>query len=371
MGLGSYLKGSGAINPRIANLRLHNQYISRPILETPESVVGWLVAVQSQDYAAAKWAIGQRAAGINDAAVEQSFTDGTILRTHVMRPTWHFVLPADIRWLLELTSPRVDAILSTYDRKMGLERAEIKRTSKLMARALEGSNFLTRTELAAMLEREGIATRDGEQRLMHIVMHAELDGVICSGPRRGKQFTYALLDERAPQVKALTRDEALVALSKRFFTSRGPVTVNDFSWWSGLTVGDCRKGLEAVKDKLEQETIDGQIYWFAPVGEVTQTVSPTVYLLPNYDEMISAYKDRSAMFDAQYASKLDARGNVVFNHFILLDGQLVGTWKRTINKRDVVVEIEPFLPLNAAQTNAVAQEAQRFGEFVALPVVMA
>ena len=366
-----YLENSGTVNPKIAALRLHNQFISRPILETPEAVVGWLVAVQSQDYGGAKWAVGQRAAGINDAVVEKAFTDGTILRTHVMRPTWHFVLQDDIRWLLNLTSPRVDKILATYDRKMGLERAEILRGGKLMAKALAGHSYLTRAELADVLEKDGINTRDGELRLTHLVMHAELDGVICSGPRRGKQFTYALIDERAPNARTLSHDEALAELSRRFFTSRGPVTAADFSWWSGLTMGDCRKGLEMVKDGLESEMVDGREYWFAPLTEpVTVDKSPTAYLLPNYDELVSAYKDRSAMFDMQYAPKLDPRGNVVFNHFILLDGQLVGTWKRTINTKNIVVEYHPFFELSAAQKKAVDKEFARFGEFVGLPVVM-
>ena len=366
-----YLENSGTVNPRIASLRLHNQYISRPELETPEAVVEWLVAVQSQDYGGAKWAVGQRASGIDDAAVEKAFTDGTILRTHVMRPTWHFVLPADIRWLVELTSPRVDKLLATYDRKMGLERAEITRAAKLMAKALAGHNYLTRTELAEVMERGGIATQDGELRLTHLVMHAELDGVICSGPRRGKQFTYGLIDERAPDARSLSHDEALAELSRRFFTSRGPVTTADFSWWSGLTVGDSRKGLEMVKDGLESEVNDGQEYWFGPSTEpVTKDKSPTVYLLPNYDEYMSAYKDRSAIFDMKYASKFDEHRNAIFNHFIVLDGEIVGTWKRTLNAKDVVMQYDPFFELNATQKKVVEKEIRRFGEFVGLPVVM-
>ena len=237
------------INLDIAHRRLHNQHITRRTLETPQALVEWLGAVQAQDFAAAKWALGLRLQGVTDDDIEQAFTDGAILRTHVMRPTWHFVSPADIRWLLALTAPRVHAASAYSNRKLELDDAMFRCTHAVLANALQGGKQLTRDELASALQQAGIVT-EGEQRVTHIMMRAELDGIICSGARRGKQFTYALLAERAPQARSLARDEALAELTMRYLMSHGPATIQDFVWWSGLTVADARAGLAMVTSYL-------------------------------------------------------------------------------------------------------------------------
>src|SRR5947209_7142471 len=281
-------------NFEIAHQRLHNQLITQQTFEKASDVVRWLGAVQSQDYAAAKWALGLRMQNSTDDLIEQAFTDGTILRTHVMRPTWHFVLPADIRWMLALTAPGVLATIAYYDRTLGLDDTVFTHTNTVLAKALQGGKQLTRAELASVLQQVGIAT-DNVQRTGHVLMHAELDGIICSGARSGKQFTYALLDERAPQARTLDRGEALAEFARRYFTSRGPATLQDFVWWSGLTVADARTGLEMVTSQLMYEIIDDQTYWFSPSTSPTKDLSQTVYLLPNYDEYIVGYTDRSAV----------------------------------------------------------------------------
>src|SRR5260370_16515087 len=221
------------INLDSQHRRLQNQHIPRRTLETPQALVEWLGAVKAQDFAAAKWALGVRLHGWTEYAMEQAFTDGAILRTHVMLPTWHFVSPADIRWLLALTAPHVRAASAYYNRKLELDDAVFRRTNAVLANALQGGKQLTRDELASALQQAGIAT-DGEQRVTYIMMRAELDGVICSGARRGKQFTYALLAERAQQARTLDRDEALAELTIRYFTSHGPATTTDFFCWSAL-----------------------------------------------------------------------------------------------------------------------------------------
>src|SRR6266568_4837740 len=241
----------------IAHQRLHNQFIAQQAFEKADDVVRWLGAVQAQDYAAAKWALGLRMQNSTDDLIEQAFTDGTILRTHVMRPTWHFVLPADIRWMLALTAPRVLATIAYYDRTLELDDAVFSQSNAVLAKALQGGKQLTRAELFSELQQAGIAT-DNLQRIGHILMHAELDGIICSGARRGKQFSYALLDERAPQARTLDCEEALAEFARRYFTSRGPATLQDFVWWSGLTVADARAGLEMVKPQLVHAVVDGQ-----------------------------------------------------------------------------------------------------------------
>jgi hypothetical protein len=354
------------INLDIAQWRLHNQHIIRRTLETPQALVEWLGAVQAQDFAAAKWALGLRLQGLTDDDIEQAFTGGAILRTHVMRPTWHFVSPADIRWLLSLTAPRVHAASAYYNRKLELDDAVFRRANAVLAKALQGGKQLTRDELASALQQAGIAT-EGEQRVTYIMMRGELDGIICSGARRGKQFTYALLAERAPHARMLARDEALAELTTRYFMSHGPATIQDFVWWSGLTVADAKAGLAMVTSHLQQETINGQTYWFSPSLQPVQYLSQTAYLLPNFDEYTVGYTDRSAIFDALHTHKLDPRGGLLTNTMVL-DGQVVGTWKRAFKKNAAVIEANPFTPLSNTEVRAFAASANRFGAFLRMPV---
>jgi Winged helix DNA-binding domain len=352
-------------NLDIAYHRLHNQFISRQTFERPEDIVQWLGAVQAQDYAAAKWALGLRLQGATNDVIEQAFTSGAILRTHVMRPTWHFVTPADIRWLLALTAPRVNAANAYYYRIAELDDAFFMKSDAVLAKALQGGNQLTREELASTLQQAGIAI-DDLRRLGHIIMRAELDGIICSGARRGKQFAYALLDERVPQTRALDRDEALAEFARRYFTGHGPATLQDFVWWSGLTVTDARAGLEVVASQLTHEVIDDQTYWFSASTPPAYDLSQTIYLLPNFDEYTVGYTDRSAVIDESDLPKFDARGNVL-NNTIVLDGRVVGTWRRTLKKSTVVITPNLFTSLNEAETRALVAEANRYGAFLGMP----
>jgi hypothetical protein len=353
-------------NLDIAHQRLHNQLITQRTFEKPGDVVQWLGAVQAQDYAAAKWALGLRLQSATDDDIEQAFTGGAILRTHLMRPTWHFVSPADIRWILALTAPRVNAVNDYYYHTLGLDDAIFMRSNAALAKALQGGKQLTRPELVSVLKQGGIATEN--LGFQYIIMHAELDGVVCSGARQGKQFTYALLDERAPQAKTLERDEALAELSRRYFTGHGPATLQDFVWWSGLTTADARSGLEMVKSQLVHEVVDDQTYWFSQYAPPAKDISQAAHLLPNYDEYIVGYKERSAVFDASRTKKLGPRGSILFSHTMVLDGRVVGTWKRTMKKDAVIITPSLFTPLNEAETRAFAASANRYGAFLAMSV---
>lgn len=352
----------------LAHQRLHTQRIAGTRFQKPEDVVKWLGAVQSQDYPAAQWALGLRLDDAKDTDVEQAFTEGAILRTHVMRPTWHFVMPADIRWLLKLTAPRVKAVMSSYDRPLELDDALYTRCNDILTKALEGGKHRTRQELGSILQREGIQTKGQLQRLGHIMMRAELDGLVCSGARRGKQFTYALLEERVPEAKALKQEEALAELALRYFTGHGPATLKDYAWWSGLSTADTKAGLEMVKSQLIHEVVDGQTYWFAPSAPFIKDASPTAYLLPNYDEYGIGYKDRHAILDESRTKELDPERSIYFGHMIIMDGQVVGAWKRTLNKGAVVVAAQTFTPLSEAESQAFAEAAERYGTFWGMPI---
>jgi len=353
----------------IAHQRLHTQHIAGTPLEKPEDVVRWLGAVQAQDYPAAKWALGLRLHAATDSDVEHAFTDGIILRTHVMRPTWHFVLPGDIRWLLKLTAPRVNTLNAHYYRKLELDEALLAHSSDVLAKALQGGKQLTRPELGSILQQAGIDTHDA-LRLGYMIMHAELDAVVCSGARRGKQFTYALLEERAPGARNPERDEALAELTLRYFTGHGPATLKDYMWWSGLASTDTKAGLEMVKPQLIHEVVDGQTYWLAESAPFVRDTSPTAYLLPNYDEYGIGYKDRSALLETSPIERLDSPGDIYLGHMIVIDGQLVGAWKRTFSKDSVVISTQTFTKLTEAESRAVATAASHYGKFLGMPVTL-
>jgi Winged helix DNA-binding domain len=349
------------MSSKIAWARLHCQRLAAGRLARPEEVVGWLGAVQAQEYHLTKWGLALRTRRASDASVERAFATGRILRTHVMRATWHFVTPADIRWLLALTAPRVRAAVAYYDRQLGITPAVITRASRAIATALAGGVQLTRAELKAVLTGAGVRV-DGTQRLAHVIMHAELDAVICSGARRGKQFTYALLDDRAPATYLPAREEALAELARRYFTSHGPAQLKDFVWWSGLTSAEARSGLGMSRHHLAEEEIGGTRYWLAPSARTLGQPRRAAYLLPPYDEFLIAYKDRSASLDPMLWKSGAGRGPYAAP--VVLDGRVIGGWRRASPSDRVAISFHLLRRLGSADARLVEEAARRYGDFL-------
>jgi hypothetical protein len=343
----------------IATERLVRSFLVGPRLRSARELVHALGAVQSQDYEGAKWAISQRTS-LNNEAIENEFTRGALLRTHVLRPTWHFVDPADIRWMLRLTAPRIMTIMSTYGRKLGLDEKVYRRSNAVIAKALRDHNYLTRNELKTILTKANFGPLPGE-RLARLVMRAETDAVICSGPRRGKQFTYALLDERAPAVAARDRDADLEDLTLRYFRGRSPATAHDFAWWSGLSMRDVKRGIEIAGTQLEPCTIDGTTFWrvpdsFGPPG-------PSAHLLPNYDEFFIGYRDRSAIGKRIGSVTAVTGGSTLIANVLVVDGQLVGGWKRRLEGERITVEASVLTRLSRSERKRLIEAARAFQEF--------
>ncbi len=357
----------------IATRRLRAQRLLGDPFPSPVDAVRWLGAVQSQDYGGAKWALAQRTAGATDAALDRLIDEGAILRTHLMRPTWHFVLPEDIRWLLELTSTRLLGGLAGRYRQLELDARTRARAVELFSAALSGGRFLTRAQLGDVLRAGGISPEG--QRLPHLLGIAEVEGVIVSGPRRGKQFTYALLDERAPAAGRLERDEALAELTRRYFRSHGPAQIRDLGWWSGLTAADIKRGLAAVGTDLEHQAIDGKDYWFDPRCAADRKPPLTAHLLPNFDEFTVAYRDRDAVihpdlrFDPSffaYYREAAPQGGILSN-VVTIGGLVRGSWRRRLASKVVEVEVRLLAPLDAAEMAGVERAAQRLGRFLERP----
>ncbi|HEX6339399.1 MAG TPA: winged helix DNA-binding domain-containing protein [Jiangellaceae bacterium] len=353
---------------QITAWRLHRGGLIGEPWPDPDEVVRRLGAGQAQDFGPAVWSIGQRLQAATEPDLLAWFDAGHFLRTHVLRPTWHFVLPSEIRWLLELTGPRVHASNAYYYRQTGLDDAVLRRCHELIGTALAGGRSLTRTELSAVLADGGIAATG--IRLSYVLMHAELEQLICSGPRRGKQQTYALLAERAPRAVELPRDEALAELTGRYFASRGPASAKDFSWWSSLTVADVRRGIEILGDELDSR-IAGEVtfYWHGRLEPPPAMPPGTVHLLQPYDECVGSYSETRGLWDPAGHDKRRQRATYV--GLLLLDARIAGFWKRTIRRSDVIVDVKLCEPFNAAATRSLRAAVEEHGRFLGRDGVLA
>jgi hypothetical protein len=345
--------------------RLDNHGLTRPRGRTAAEVVSRMGAVQSQDYPAARWAVALRCR-TTAREMDEAFDRGLILRTHVLRPTWHFVAPADIRWMLDLTAPRVKAVTRSFYRRLEVDEALVARSNDALARALEGGRHATRAALTAAL-RQARVIGDAEDplRVLGLFMRAELDAVICSGPREGRQFTYALLDDRVPSAAPLTMDAARAALAVRYFESRGPATLRDFTWWSGLTATDARAGLEAAGSRLAPVVVDGDVHWLSSRRPRAAASSARACLLPVYDEALISYRD------ARLSAR--SRGGVPIRDYgrtVVVDGRPAGTWERAATRGGVLLTIRLSRPLGRAGVRAVREAAEAYGRFVDAPVTV-
>jgi hypothetical protein len=348
----------------IALRRLASQRLVGPRAAAPAEVVRWSGAVQAQDYPAAKWAVGQRTESADDARLDADFNAGAIPRTHMLRPTWHFVAPEDVRWIQELTGPRVHTANAFIYRQQELDQRLLKSTDQLLAGWLSGGTFLTRNEVAQRLGEAGIPA--ASIRLAYIVMHAELEAVVCSGPLRGRQHTYALLDERVPEAVPRSREGALAELALRYFTSHGPAQLQDFAWWSGLTLREVREAVDLAGARLEREELAGKSYWSGPSTAGPIARQPSAHLLPNYDEYFIALRDRSAFFDPARL-RVDAAPEGAFDrHLVVAGGDVVGGWRSVRERSTVTVSTTLLAPLDEGESEALTAEVDRYGRFLGL-----
>jgi hypothetical protein len=324
-------------------------------------------AVQAQDYPAAKWALGLRVRGADEAAVDRAYDEGVIVRTHVLRPTWHFVAPEDLRWMLALTGPKLERTLAGRYRRLELDPQTITRALTVFEKALTGGRHLTRPELGQLLQANGIAP-DG-QRLPHLLAAAEFRGLLASGPRSGRQLSFALLDERVPPARALDRDEALAELTRRYFVSHGPALLRDFVWWSGLTQAEARRGLAGAGDALQRREFEGEGYWFDAGLRPPRAAPASAHLLPNFDEYTVGYTDRSAILHSErpFRPELFAFSSILSN-VVLISGQLHGAWRRVSTATGLRIEVRALGTLSARERGEVRLAVSRFSAFLGRPV---
>jgi hypothetical protein len=357
---GSTLSAAEVVDVRQATQRL----TSAPLARSAD-VVDLLCAVQCQERDHALWSLGMRVDGATLASTGQELSDGEILRTHILRPTWHFVLPQDLRWMLAVTSPRVEAKMAGRHRQLGLGvPAELDAAVERVAALLVGRNALTRAEIGAALVSSGDPIRPGEQ-LGHVLMVAELRGLIVSGPTKGAHHSYVLVDEVVPPAPAVDPDEGLARLVARFMRGHGPASDRDFARWSSSTLGATRSALESLGDRLESVEVDGSTLWFDPEVVVEPDRSrPVTFLLPTYDEVVLSYPDVNHQQVADHPHRTPNGTPNPFAAVIIHRGRDIGTWKRTVERTRVAVEIQLAPSVDDAGRAAVTQAAQRLASFV-------
>ena len=350
---------SGAnFRERLIDHRLYGLLLRGSGMATPGDVVGHLTAMQAQDHTYARWSVAQRVAGVADpSAVDAAFDDGHFLRTHVLRPTWHYVAAGDLWWLMRLSGPRVDAANARQCESVGLGPRTLSQANEVVRRSVADGPRMRR-EILADLDGQGISSAGLRSTL--ILMHAELTSVVCSGPKRGKQHTYAAFDQRVGTRRGPEGEEALAELAWRYFSTRGPATVRDFSWWAGLNSADARAGLESARPRLVSHDVDETTFWFAEQN-VPRPGKPRVDLVPCYDEMVISYSQTRGLMQPgntkfPFLSRVDGFYNV-----LLLDGELLGHWRAPSGTS--VVEIRTDRVLDKRERASLDEAIERYRQF--------
>lgn len=347
----------------IAQIRLFSQQLVQAWSSSPAELVAAMGAMQAQDFPMAKWAVGVRQPATSEDFVESAIDKGEILRTHLLRPTWHFVAAQDIYWILDLTARHVMAAQGARERQLELTETVFSLSNTVIGSEVAGGHERTRQELISALQQAGIRT--DQNRASHLLARAELEKIICSGPTINGKTTYALLSERVPSARTMTRESALAELARRYFTARCPATMQDFAWWSGLPAREVKLALELVKQDFSPEAIDGVTYWFPRELPGPFSGEIPAFLLPTYDEYIISYSERSAAMERgleQHLKEISDRG--VFRPVILIEGRVQGTWKRTLQKDSVHVEVSPFSQLDDEKTDRLRAAAERYARFL-------
>jgi winged helix DNA-binding protein len=343
----------------IARWRLRSQHLVSPFAGSARAAIGSLLAVQAENFGQAAWAVASRTQRPDQAELASLIDDGAVVRTHVLRPTWHFALAEDIGWLLELTGPRVRRVtgqqLGTVH---GLDERAIDRATAALMQVLASRGHLTRAQLADELREHGIA---GGQLLMILLAHAELDGLICSGAMVDGEHTYALMSERVPAPRRLGRTEALAELALRYFTGHGPATERDLAYWATLTLTDVRTGLQQVRDRLDSFEHDGRTFWHSPGDAPRTRQDPAGHLLQVLDETYRGYQDSRWVLDA--AGQVPRTREAAIG-MALVDAQLLATMRRTVTDNDVKFDLRPYRTLVSPEMEALDQAATRYGKYL-------
>lgn len=338
--------------------RLDNQQLGQTKFKEPVEVVSWFGAMQGQDFEHVKWAIGTRLPKTTISDIEQSITQGTIIRSWLLRGTLHVAAAADIHWMLDLLAPRILAANAPRYRQLELDNNTLNKSNARIIQALQRNEKLTRDAIADLLKRSGIAVHN--QRLIHLLQYAALKKIICFGSKQDAKFTFTLLDNCVPQISPLSREESLGMLALRYFQSHGPATLTDFAWWSGLNKTTAATAIATAGTKLIADKIKEQTFWRTGYTDGLNQRNQEIFFLPAFDELIIGYRDRNFILQEESAQQVISK-NGIFYPVIMKKGNILGTWKRTFNKAGVLIEPRYFHP--PTKEKEIIAAANLFGRF--------
>ncbi|OMQ12454.1 winged helix DNA-binding domain-containing protein [[Flexibacter] sp. ATCC 35103] len=351
----------------ISHHRLAAQKLLKTSSNSPVEIVHHLGAMQAQDYAMAKWAIGSRC-NATEAAIEEAINSAQIIRTHILRPTWHFVAAEDIYWMLELSAPQVKRFTTSAARKYGFDAKKLDQANSVIEKVLSGNNHFTRDEIMQELNIKKTSSEDFLSAA--IMMNAELDGLVCNGKMKGKQITYALLEERVSKPKSkLTKEEALAKLALRYFESHGPATLLDFSWWSGFSPTICKSAINAIELQMTSIEINKQTYWFVNQPTNSNLIHESIHFLPAFDEILISYKTREASIVLEHQPKAFTN-NGIFKPIILENSKVIGTWKRTIKKDHAKIETHFFSETETSKKEILFDGIKAFENYLETKIII-
>lgn len=351
------------ISTELLNIRLHNQLLSIHSLSDPKEIVSWMCAMQSQTLDLAKWAIGVRLGNANVKDIDNALNTGRIIRTHTLRPTWHFVSADDIHWLFDLSKPRLKPIYHSYAKTIKAEELLIYKNFASLEKILMGGKHLTKLEIGVSMKELGI---DLDERLLSLLLSfAEVEGVVLCGQVKGYKQTYTLFDEWAPRTISMHKDEALERLARRFFTSHGPATIDDFVWWSGQTLTNCRQAIDSIKHDFIRESINGRDFWMKNDIKSSTVNLDSALLLPPFDEFVVSYKNRSEIISDSFYSKVMTK-NGLFSPTIMLNGEIIGSWKKISKQGKPNIELSFFEKMSKKKQDIFNSETKRLIKFYSI-----
>lgn len=347
----------------LLRIRLYNQLLSLHDVKEPRDVVARMGAMQSQAPDMAKWAIGSRLQAVTVKGITEALNRGEVIRTHILRPTWHFVAPEDIHWMHALSYPRLKPVYRSYAKMLNTDESLIYRSIPLIGELLSGGKHLTRQEIGDALTGRGVTFDDNHLSLL--LSFAELEGVIVNGRTEGNRQTFTLLDEWVPVKPSVSREEALERLARKYFSSHGPATLHDFSWWSGLSVTECRQALEMIRPGFIRETVNGRECWMPNNTLTPPEDNDSALLLAAFDEFVVSYKERSEIIDGAHSGKVITR-NGIFSPTVILNGKVIGRWKKSIRKGSPHMELAFFEKVTKKDTLLFQPEVERLQKFYAI-----
>lgn len=346
----------------IPSIRLYSQQLANPVFDNPKDLVSWMGAIQAQDYAMSKWAVGIRLKSGNLQTVNEALAKGEILRTHVMRPTWHYVAAEDIRWMLKLSAKRIMAANDSYAKGRGqdISPAIYNKANHLLEKILANNNHQTKQEIDEAFRKAGLET--DERQSNRFLTHAEAEGIICSGIDKNKKITFALLEERVAPVKELHKEEALAKLARNYFRSHSPAGLKDFIWWSGLTATEAKQAVSFIEHELITERFCAQNFYVHQSCK-EEKVTDVLHILPSYDEYLISYKDRTDVLKAEHQPKaFNTFG--LFRPVILHDGQIVGNWNKAVKRNALSISMEWFEQKTKIKKALLQRAEERYLDFL-------